>query len=92
MEGDTLLRLRAAFGFAYTLDSIESGKPGIFIQLSTFEHQYTGSRPKELASDGQAGRTAADYNEVCVNYGIRTESAKVFDFQASFSSDGLVEH
>ena len=88
MERNTLVRLRAAFGLAYTLDSIERSKLRIFIQLSTFEDQHTGSRPKELASDCQAGRTAADYNEVCVNYGIGTESAKIFDFQASFSNDG----
>ena len=37
MERDTPVLLRATFGLAYELDSIESGKSGIFIQQSTLQ-------------------------------------------------------
>jgi hypothetical protein len=88
MEGDTPVRLRAAFGFAYALNSIESGKPGTFIQLSTFEDQHTGPGPEELARNCQAGWTAANYGNVRVNYSSCINGSEIVDLQAPFS-DGL---
>ena len=85
MEGDTLVSLRWAFGLAYALDSIEGVKSGILFQLATFEDQHTGPGPEELASNRQAGRPPANYDNVRINYSTRVNSAEIFDLQALFS-------
>jgi hypothetical protein len=85
MEGDTLVSLRWAFGLAYALDSIEGVKSGILFQLATFEDQHTGPGPEELASNRQAGWTAANYDKVRIEYGIRTKLPEIIDLQAPYS-------
>ena len=85
MEGDTLVPLRWASGLAHALDGIEGVKSGILVQLAAFENKHTGSGPEELASNRQAGRTAAYYDNVRINYGIRINGAEIFDLQALFS-------
>jgi hypothetical protein len=85
VEGDTPVSLRWAFGLAYALDGIEGVKSGILFQLATFEDQHTGPGPEELASNRQAGRTAANYDKVRIKYGIRTDIPEIIDLQAPYS-------
>ena len=63
--------------------------PGSLFQLATFEDQHTGPGVEELASNRQTGRTAANYDNVCINYGIRTDRAEIVDLHTQFSESPM---
>jgi hypothetical protein len=66
-----------SFGLTYTFNRVKAGKSWVFFEGAALKNQNTRCSSKKFSSYSEAGRTAANYDEIRLKRRVCAQRAKI---------------